>query len=120
MSGHLTGPLQSPDQSAQRGISQSQIPALASDTARQRAISPSALPVENDIDDNDFELDQEAGIENGHRDLPVPEPEAQPLQRTPGPQRQIRRLDRGADLQRGNRNTPSGDVIDVPAFLRKR
>ena len=56
--------------------------------------------------------------------LPVPEPEAQPAQRPSGdqrPQRPVRRLDqKGLDLPRGNRNTPLGDVIDIPAFLRKR
>ncbi len=52
----------------------------------------------------------------------MPEPEAQALNRPPNQQRYVRRLDRGAasDLSRGNRNTPSGDVIDIPAFLRKR
>ncbi len=57
--------------------------------------------------------------------LPVPEPEAQPLQRPAAaeqrPQRPIRRMDpKALDLPRSNRNTPPGDVIDIPAFLRKR
>jgi len=56
--------------------------------------------------------------------LPVPEPEAQPSQRPAAdgrPQRPIRRMDpRALDLPRGNRNAPPGDVIDIPAFLRKR
>ena len=57
--------------------------------------------------------------------LPVPEPEAQPLQRPAAAeqrsQRQIRRMDpKALDIPRGNRNAPPGDVIDIPAFLRKR
>src|SRR6266581_1640871 len=37
------------------------------------------------------------------------------------PQRPIRRMDpKALDLPRGNRNAPPGDVIDIPAFLRKR
>ena len=59
-----------------------------------------------------------------HGRLPVPEPEAQPAQRPSNdqrPQRPVRRLDqKGFDLARGSRNAPSGDVIDIPAFLRKR
>jgi len=59
-----------------------------------------------------------------HGRLPVPEPEAQPAQRPSGDQRSqrpVRRLDqKGLDLPRGNRHPPSGDVIDIPAFLRKR
>ena len=56
--------------------------------------------------------------------LPVPEPEAQPSQRPAAdsrPQRPIRRMDpKALDLPRGNRSSPPGDVIDIPAFLRKR
>lgn len=57
--------------------------------------------------------------------LPVPEPEAQPLQRPAAAeqrtQRPIRRMDpKALDMPRGNRNAPPGDVIDIPAFLRKR
>ncbi len=58
--------------------------------------------------------------------LPVPEPEAQPMQQRPAAaeqrsQRQIRRMDpKALDIPRGNRNAPPGDVIDIPAFLRKR
>jgi cell division protein FtsZ len=59
-----------------------------------------------------------------HGRLPVPEPEAQSSQRPSNdqrPQRPVRRLDqKGFNLQRGSRNAPSGDVIDIPAFLRKR
>ena len=37
------------------------------------------------------------------------------------PQRPIRRMDpKALDLPRGSRNAPAGDVIDIPAFLRKR
>ena len=131
VSNHPTGPLRS-DRSGQP------VPPLVSDTGRQRVIAP-PLPSDtgrshmtpppqaplvrelmNDVDDDDFELDRDLPNMDGHRDLPVPEPEAQPLQRQGIGQRHVRRLDRGSDQQRGNRNSPSGDVIDIPAFLRKR
>ncbi|HLG63285.1 MAG TPA: cell division protein FtsZ [Ktedonosporobacter sp.] len=95
---------------------------LAADAARQHAVASTpvrdAMPVVGDVDENSYELEPD-DLESGNRTPPVPEPEAQPLQRPAGQQRQIRRLDRSAELQRG-RNTPSGDVIDIPAFLRKR
>jgi hypothetical protein len=79
-----------------------------------------------DISEDVFDLDEEpigplgTGT-HSHGRLPVPEPEAQPSQRPSSDQRQqrpIRRLDqKGLDLQRGNRNAPAGDVIDIPAFL---
>jgi hypothetical protein len=63
-------------------------------------------------------------VPDTHTSLPVPEPEEQALQRPSPVQRSIRRVDRNAsDLPRStnnNRNTPSNDVIDIPAFLRKR
>ncbi len=81
-----------------------------------------------DMLEENFDVDNESGdvlepvIE--HTRLPVPEPEAQPSQRPasdPRPQRPIRRMDpKALDLPRGNRNAPPGDVIDIPAFLRKR
>ena len=77
------------------------------------------MPMRNDVDERDFELDSDAAdMDGSHRNLPVPEPEAQPLQRQAGNQRQVRRVDRSPESQR--RNAPSGDVIDIPAFLRKR
>ena len=112
-------------------------PAMQSDTGRPRAVMPplpihDAMPLASDdlqnIDDDDFELDDAAldteptgDVMSPHDRLPVPEPEAQPSQRpATTQQRPIRRLDRGADVPRGGRNAPSGDVIDIPAFLRKR
>jgi len=81
-----------------------------------------------DIREDDFDMENDSGdmleplMERTR--LPVPEPEAQPSQRpTPDgrPQRPIRRMDpRALDLPRGNRSAPPGDVIDIPAFLRKR
>jgi len=104
------------------------------DIGRQRvAMSRDAMPMPlasddlQDIDNDAFELDdasldeEPTGEPMGTHDrLPVPEPEAQPSQRPPTTQQQrpIRRLDR--DVSRGGRNAPSGDVIDIPAFLRKR
>ena len=83
------------------------------------------------INDDAFDLEDDTGEipvqgmgTSSHGRVPVPEPEAQPAQRPPAdqrPQRPVRRLDqKGLDLPRGNRNTPVGDVIDIPAFLRKR
>lgn len=79
-----------------------------------RVRMPPSVPY-NDFEDDEeeFELDQSLG--NGtHPNLPVPEPDAKPVQ--PPAKRHVRRLDRGAA---GNRSS-SGDVIDIPAFLRKR
>ena len=81
-----------------------------------------------DVREEDFDLDNDSGdvleplMERAR--LPVPEPEAQPSQRPAAdsrPQRPIRRMDpKALDLPRGNRSSPPGDVIDIPAFLRKR
>jgi len=75
-----------------------------------------------DLDGDPMELPRTGSSTHGR--LPVPEPEAQPSQRPSNdqrPQRPVRRLDqKGFDLARGSRNAPSGDVIDIPAFLRKR
>ncbi|GAC1390934.1 MAG: hypothetical protein NVSMB38_10040 [Ktedonobacteraceae bacterium] len=129
------------DTGRQRAITPSS-PVMQGDTGRQRAVMPPmpmrdamphAMPLASDdlqdIDDDDFELD-DAALDaeptgdpmTTHDRLPVPEPEVQPSQRPPTTQQQrpVRRLDRGADVPRGGRNAPSGDVIDIPAFLRKR
>jgi cell division protein FtsZ len=91
------------------------------ETGRYRAITPPTHGMNDIDDDNDLFLDEEED-EVDNSQLPVPEPEAKPLQRPGGQQRHVRRLDRGAaaDLARNNRNAPSGDAIDIPAFLRKR
>jgi cell division protein FtsZ len=93
-------------------------------------------PLRRDIDDGDdaYELNSDsADILEAQLPqlpparLPVPEPEAQPAQRPlhaaadSRQQRPIRRMDPKAyELPRGGRNSPSGDAIDIPAFLRKR
>jgi cell division protein FtsZ len=84
----------------------------------------------DDVSDDDYDLDDDADDMEElmppvpHARLPVPEPEAQPAQRPAADSRQqrpIRRMDHKAlDLPRGTRNAPPGDVIDIPAFLRKR
>ncbi len=131
VSNHPTGPLSvqraqqqavpaPPETGRQRVVTP---PVLSSDTARQRAIMSQAVPVSEELDEQDFDLEDDdlADMESGPQSLPVPEPEAQPLQRpVSGQQRHVRRIDRSSELPRGNRNTPSGDVIDIPAFLRKR
>jgi cell division protein FtsZ len=79
---------------------------------------------EQDIYEDEDELSE---VEAPPARLPVPEPEAQPLQRPAASadaqrgQRQIRRVDpKSLGIPRDNRNAPPGDVIDIPAFLRKR
>lgn len=115
------------------------VPSLQQDAPRQRPLTPPVQePIRQavardvrDASDEFFEFEDEqdelppapqGAVSHGR--LPVPEPEAQPSQRPSGdqrPQRPVRRLDqKGLDLPRGNRNTPAGDVIDIPAFLRKR
>jgi cell division protein FtsZ len=85
--------------------------------------------IRDNMSDDDYDLDDDADDMEElmppvpHAHLPVPEPEAQPAQRPAADSRQqrpIRRMDpRALDLPRG-RNAPPGDVIDIPAFLRKR
>ena len=112
ISNHPTGPLQS-----QRASQQA---ALSPDTGRQRAMAHREPLPESDMVDDEFEMEEEvAAIEGGHKNPPAPEPEVQPLQRPASQQRQVRRLERGNDAG-GTRGVPSGDAIDIPAFLRKR
>lgn len=124
---HPTGPLPT-EPSAQRSQS-GLLPAQATpslvETGHHRAFTP-PLPepgADIDEDEEEYELENEASaIEDSHQRLPAPEPEPQASpQRPGGQQRHVRRLDRGAaDGARGNRNGSPGDVIDIPAFLRKR
>jgi hypothetical protein len=75
-----------------------------------------------DLDDEDDDMEELMPSIPQAR-LPVPEPEAQPAQRPAADSRQqrpIRRMDPKALDPRGSRNAPPGDVIDIPAFLRKR
>lgn len=104
-------------------------------TGRMPAIQPASTPPAridptmgyNDASEEFTEEDEVVEVaETSAAHLPVPEPEAQPLQRPAASadqrsQRQIRRMDpKALDIPRGNRNAPPGDVIDIPAFLRKR
>ncbi|QBD81196.1 cell division protein FtsZ [Ktedonosporobacter rubrisoli] len=116
VSNHPTGPLPS---AADVSSARAQQQANLSDTGRQRVVKPPMSEM-GDVDVENFDLSNESSsLENNTRSLPVPEPEARPIQQRPATQqRHIRRLDRGAELP--NRNTPSGDVIDIPAFLRRR
>jgi cell division protein FtsZ len=133
VSNHPTGPLQSgraayppaPPAAQPQAMPPQYAPHALADTSRHRAVVPPPTPAPMDMGQDDFDLDAEPTNPGyGHKSLPVPEPEAQPLQRPPSgtnPQRPIRRLDRPTpDQSRGNRNAPSGDIIDIPAFLRKR
>ncbi len=112
---------------------QQQAPAVPvmQEVARQPMQAMQPMPaIRDNMSDDDYDLDDDA---NDMEDLmppvpparlPVPEPEAQPAQRPAADSRQqrpIRRMDHKAlDLPRGTRNAPPGDVIDIPAFLRKR
>jgi len=133
---HPTGPLPAVARPAQPA------PAVSSmqEPARQllQSVQPAhpAHPVQSmpamrsDARDDGYDLDDDADeMEElmppvSHARLPVPEPEAQPAQRPAADARQqrpIRRMDpKALDLPRGTRNAPPGDVIDIPAFLRKR
>jgi len=120
----------------QQPQSQSQEPAMPHDgTAFNRYGTPPQVQepvrqaIAHDISEDMYNLGDEpmgdsSPGSNTHGRLPVPEPEAQSSQRPASDQRQqrpVRRLDqKGLDLPRSNRNAPSGDVIDIPAFLRKR
>lgn len=124
-SNHLTGPMQSNHIESRNPYGQ---PPIMTDTGRQPAVTPPPLPaneVSNDFVQEAFAQEKELPptVENGHKTpaVPVPESEAQPLPQPPTrPRQKVRGLDRGAaELSRGSRNAPPGDVIDIPAFLRK-
>jgi cell division protein FtsZ len=115
-------PLPLREQSGQISIGGGPLKQSFGDTGRHRMVAP-IIPNIDNVDDEDEQFLEE--IENNEVDsgqLPVPEPEAKPLQRPAGQQRHVRRLDRGvaADMARNNRNTPPSDAIEIPAFLRKR
>nr|WP_223258331.1 cell division protein FtsZ [Thermogemmatispora tikiterensis] len=94
---------------------------LAAEHARSQRSRELAAELHGDAYGEGFDGEDEELETPAHGHLPVPEPEARPLQRPEQrPQRQIRRLDpKISDLPRGNRG-PASDVIDIPAFLRKR
>src|SRR2546427_12959522 len=101
----------SPPASQLQAMPPQYIPSVLADPGRQRAVVPPSTPAPMDMEQDDFDQDAKPTHPGyGHKNLPVPEPEAQPLQRPPSgtnPQRPIRRLDRGsADQSRGNRNAP--------------
>jgi cell division protein FtsZ len=107
------------------------LPSYPPDAVRQRGYTPPppSIPMRgNELNSDEDDLDMGDDVVRSDMDelsLPAPELEDQALRQRPAAnqsQRHVRRLDRGAasELSRGNRNTPSGDVIDIPAFLRKR
>jgi len=124
ISKHPTGPLQSNGRPMQEPARQP-LQSMQSMQSMQPVAAVEAAS--RDVSSDAFELDDDTAdvLESRsptHGRLPVPEPEAQPSQRPSSdqrPQRPIRRLD-PRDLPRGTRNVPHGDVIDIPAFLRKR
>ncbi len=125
VSNHPTGPLPAVGTGSGAGprqVPQSPVPpslsGVSSDTGRQRAYTPPPMPADDVDEDDEYEVEPPSQPEGP---VPSPEPDAQPLQRMPE-KRHVRRLDRGAaaDMARGNRGGSSGDVIDIPAFLRKR
>ena len=126
---HPTGSLSAepPAQRSQNGQIAGQVPPSLVETSHHRAFTTPPLPepmIDMDEDEQEYTSEKEASmIEASHQRLPAPEPEPQASpQRPGGPQRHVRRLDRGAgsDGVRINRNGSPGDVIDIPAFLRKR
>jgi len=125
---HPTGPLQSvgramppapPVQEPMPASARQPLGSLARGDAGRGDVNDDLYDVDEDTGDR-----MEVSAQTGHPRLPVPEPEAQPLQRPAADARQqrpVRRMDpKALDLPRGNRNAPPGDVIDIPAFLRKR
>ena len=118
-----TGPLPA----APRPVQQPVAVPVAQEAVRQPVpVMPPMPPIRDDVSD-DYSLDDDTDDMEDMLPpvrLPVPEPEAQPAQRPAADARQqrpIRRMDHKAlDLPRGVRNAPPGDVIDIPAFLRKR
>ncbi len=131
MANHPTGPADSARQRPQPPVQepprQRPMPPLPLQEPARQGLASDVRNISNDV----FDLEDDTGDipvpgtgTSSRGRLPVPEPEAQPAQRSSGdqrPQRPVRRLDqKGLDLPRGNRNTPVGDVIDIPAFLRKR
>ena len=124
VSNHPTGPLPLRPAAQPEPVLRQRPPAPPLEQPR-----PALQSMASDAYEHGFDLENEpAGAHESRERLPAPEPEAQPAQRPgpggPGeqrPQRPVRRADpKVLDLSRGNRNTPSGDVIDIPAFLRKR
>jgi cell division protein FtsZ len=133
MANHPTGPADSarqrpqPQPPVQEPPRQRPMPPLPMQEPARQGLASDVRNISDDV----FDLEDDTGDTpvpgtgtSSRGRLPVPEPEAQPAQRPSGdqrPQRPVRRLDqKGLDLPRGNRNTPLGDVIDIPAFLRKR
>lgn len=128
LANHPTGPAQpNPGRPMQEPPRQRPMPPLPMQEPARQGLASDVRNISDDV----FDMEEDTGDipvpgtgTSSRGRLPVPEPEAQPAQRPSGdqrPQRPVRRLDqKGLDLPRGNRNTPPGDVIDIPAFLRKR
>ncbi len=112
------------------------MPAIARPVQQQQALAVPVMqevarqPMRDSMSDDAYDMDDDADDMEELMPpvpparLPVPEPEDQPAQRPAADSRQqrpIRRMDpKALDLPRGTRNAPAGDVIDIPAFLRKR
>jgi cell division protein FtsZ len=128
MGNHPTNPMQQQGEQSRSQQYGAPPQPIMSDTGRQPVVTPPPplSPREpaalSDFDEEAFALEKEAALETGHKTptVPVPESEAQPLPRPSQPRQKVRGLDRSAtELSRGSRNAPPGDVIDIPAFLRK-
>ena len=96
----------------------------APEPAPQSVASRAPLSMRDSFDEDEDDVMEPSGPSMSPGRLPMPEPEAQPAQRPAADARQqrpIRRMDpKALDLPRSSRNAPPGDVIDIPAFLRKR
>jgi cell division protein FtsZ len=104
--------------------SSGRMPAIPSSMA---SIPPSRADAANYNEQQEMYEEEEElpEVETPPARLPVPEPEAQPLRPAAAAeqrgQRPIRRMDpKALGMARDNRSAPPGDVIDIPAFLRKR
>nr|WP_235932529.1 cell division protein FtsZ [Dictyobacter arantiisoli] len=132
---HPTDPLQGTPRSQPAASVSPSSPSLlpyGADGGRQRGYTPppASIPImSNNLDsdeEDDLDLEQDIPTPGMDNKLPMPDLEDQALRQRPGQanqqHRHVRRIDRGvaSELSRGNRNTPSGEDIDIPAFLRKR
>lgn len=121
VSNHPTGPV--PGSRNQQSASNPSLPPLAGSGNRQGSYTPAPPSMLNNNldDDEDLALDERDMDDMDEANLPTPPMEDQALHsRLGNHHRHVRRIDRGtaSEISRNNRNTPSEDVIDIPAFLR--
>ncbi len=120
-------PAQQPNRQVTPPPAASAYPASVGDTGRHHAFPPtpsSSMAMSNtDEDEEEYEYEDDMEeMDPSHQNLPMPEPEPQVSPQLGSNKRYVRRLDKGAasELARNRNASSSGDVIEIPAFLRKR